>query len=511
MYRLLLLLTLAGANWIVASAQSPFPCGTIGGRSEWLKAYQANPEAYPKNLDTLLYVPLTIHLVGNDAGIGHFQMSKLLDAFCRLNADFEESNIQFYIAGDILYYNNSDWYTHETVIDGGYMMLANNVENTINIYFVNDPAGNCGYNLPYAGIAMDKACSGPNDHTWAHEIGHALSVQHPFLGWEGGVSHDGSIPPDYNQPAPAFVTYDYTNFKDTLYLDTLIIDTALVELVDGSNCAVAADGFCDTSPDYLAIGWFCNGNAQSNIQQTDPTGATFQSDGTLIMGYAADNCQARFTPEQIGAMRANLYDEKPELLVDQSTPEPLAQQPVELLYPAAGDPVDPFSAWFEWEPAPGAQQYLLEVSLLPNFVPTITQEYVTASTNATVGGLLEEKTYYWRVRAFNTHAFCGAESATSSFVTTTGTTSTLSLATGTPVRVYPNPLRGQGILTIEKSGIEVERPQILDLHGKAYPLAQINGRTEEEVQLRLPALSPGLYILRWEDSAGRQAVRIVIQ
>ncbi|MDZ4683181.1 MAG: hypothetical protein SGI94_22250, partial [Saprospiraceae bacterium] len=54
------------------------PCGTVSSRSAWLKRYQLQPELYEKNMDTVLYVPLTIHLLGTDAGLGFFPLNNLL-------------------------------------------------------------------------------------------------------------------------------------------------------------------------------------------------------------------------------------------------------------------------------------------------------------------------------------------------------------------------------------------------------------------------------------------------
>jgi len=82
------------------------PCGTVSGRSAWLKKYQLQPELYEKNTDTLLYVPLTIHLLGTDEGVGFFSINSLLSALCTLNEDFEPVKIQFFIEGEINYLAN---------------------------------------------------------------------------------------------------------------------------------------------------------------------------------------------------------------------------------------------------------------------------------------------------------------------------------------------------------------------------------------------------------------------
>ncbi len=395
----------------VSIAQKPAnPCGTAPFKSGWLTKYQQAPADYSKLEDTIIYVPLTIHLVGTDDGFGFFSPKGLLDAFCTLNEDFEAANIRFYLEGDINYLNNSAYLDHPTVLDGAEMMFANNVENTLNCYFVSDPAGNCGYNLPYAGLAVAKSCAGINDHTWAHEIGHALSLAHPFLGWEGGVSYDNSVPHNFNDPAPLTVTFDYTYFLDTLILDTLIIDTAFVEFVDGSNCHLAADGFCDTPPDYLASRWVCNGNSESSDIQTDPSGATFQSDGTLIMSYADDACSYRFSEEQIAAMRANLIEERPEWLYDQSADDPVTGT-AELIAPVQEELVQYNNVLLEWGEVPNATHYVVEVSRLPTFPATITEDYIINGTSLTIGNLLNQKKYYWRVRAFNPQHFCAPFSA----------------------------------------------------------------------------------------------------
>jgi len=131
------------------NAQDDLPlryCGVQMGRSEWLQKYQSSPELYRKGSDTVLYVPLTIHIVGDDNGNGYFSRGALLRALCRLNQDYEQAKIHFFVEGDIRYINNSAYYNHETVLKGAEMMFANNVANTLNCYFVNDPAGNCGYN-----------------------------------------------------------------------------------------------------------------------------------------------------------------------------------------------------------------------------------------------------------------------------------------------------------------------------------------------------------------------------
>ena len=488
------------------------PCGTPPGKSAWLKKYQANPQAYQRNTDTIIYVPMTVHLTGTDDGAGHFRLNNVLDALCKLNADFEESNIRFFLEGDINYLNNSEWFGHETVLEGGEMMLANNVENTINSYFCSNAAGNCGYNLPYAGIALDHSCAGAFDDTWAHEVGHNLSVQHPFLGWEGGITHDGTMPPDFSEPAPTIVTYDYTNFKDSVILDTIIIDTAYVELVDGSNCHIAADGFCDTSPDYLAQRWFCNTDGESPQTQKDPNGESFRSDGTLIMSYSDDPCQSRFTPEQIAAMRANLYNEKPDYLYNQNPPIEISEAQPILVFPL--DEVVQYNAvQLQWEAIENATGYVIEVSILPNFGAITTEYYTTEPSISLPDEFLIDRTYYWKVRAFNQYSFCAPESEVGEFIT--GELSNVNTITALQnFSVFPNPQYAGNDLWISYN-IDKTLSASITLQTLS---GEVINRQEVQLlngvhQMKLPVmqLAAGVYFLQMSTQEGTAVEKIIIQ
>ncbi|WP_425421565.1 hypothetical protein [Phaeodactylibacter xiamenensis] len=133
-FYLLLLVLIAGYSEISAQATGDF-CATPPGKSEWLESYQRNPENYAVRSGELRYIPLTIHLVGNDEGSGFFTGEQLADALCTLNEDFLPADLQFFIAGDIRYISNSTYYQH-TFGQGFQMMQENNVPNTVNCYFV---------------------------------------------------------------------------------------------------------------------------------------------------------------------------------------------------------------------------------------------------------------------------------------------------------------------------------------------------------------------------------------
>ena len=429
---------------LTAAAQQPHPCGSTGGRSAWLQAFQRHELTLAARGDSL---QLNVHsrLLAEDDGSAAFPFRRYLETIGALEQQLEGTGIRVAVVGQDTI-SDSAFNVHDDVLDGAAAMARYNLPAGLNMYFLNDPAGNCGYNLPYGGVTVKRdRCSGAGSTTLAHEVGHALSLPHPFIGWEGGQSYDGSVPADFDNPAPPQVTYDYTYFKDTLILDTLIVDTALVELVDGSNCAEAADGFCDTPPDYVAQRWTCDANGES-VTQTDPNGERFQSDGSLIMSYANDACHSRFSPEQQAAMRAFARDQRSEWVADQ-----IDTATVDGASDALLDGVDldegqlvTFSA------VPGATHYYVEASSRSSF-GLLAFSGVVRDTSLTVTADAFDvgRRYFYRVYAYRNNDHRAGFGRQGSF------TMRAVSSIGTPfvqaVRLAPNPVPAGGAVTVELS------------------------------------------------------------
>ena len=412
------------------------PCGTAPQKDAWLTHYQLNKVDYAMDADSLLLVPLSIHLLGTDEGQGYYSTKRLMAAVCQLNDDFAPSQIWFYIEGDIHYISKSEWNDHPDVIVGAQMMFANNIEGTINCYIVMNPARNCGYNLPYAGIALSKSCIGRGNHTWAHEMGHNLSLPHPFLGWEG---HNYN----YNDTTPRRLTYDYTLFKDSLILDTTIIDTAWVETVERTNCDIAADGFCDTQPDYISRRWNCNQDGESTGKFKDFNEVDFKVDGSLFMSYSNDACQNRFSPDQMDAMRATLMFKKPELITHPDLPDAL-DLTYRLNYPIEDEVVAFDLTELNWDEIEGANKYYIEVSRSPRF-SRIIYSGTTSSPFVEINSLSKNKKYYWRIYAYGPYFYCSESSEVASF-RTSDVSSTLNQIKG--IRNVSLKWTDQGLLDI---------------------------------------------------------------
>ncbi len=479
-------------------AQAQKPCGTPNQKSLWLSKFQQHPEIFSQpEADTILYIPMTVHLLSANSGQNYYDFNKLVRSFCQLNSDFAQADIQFYLKGPIHYLASSEYNQHDNVVKGAEMMFAHDVPNTLNTYFVSNPAGNCGYNLPYASIAMSKSCAGNGRHTWAHEIGHAFTLPHPFLGWEGDKYNTGDV-------APTTVTYDYTFFKDTLILDTLIIDTAFVELVDGSNCTIAADGFCDTAPDYLSYRWLCNEDNNSPFMATDPSGQNFEVDGSLYMSYSADACQSRFSTDQITAMRAYILNKHPEYIAENQTPQPaLSSSSVSLLSPINEALSDPNYSKLIWTSAGSSAKYRVIATRTTDF-SELALDTIVSDTSIVIANLYDQFNYYWHVQPFNEYSFCTPISATGKFKADASTVSIINTK-NTRLTLSPTYTQPGAIiqLTANQPLIHDLEVTISDMSGRILQRQKlIKGATHYTLVLS-EKINNGLYIVSGIDPIGR--------
>lgn len=476
-----------------AMAQGPISaqwCGTRDGRVAWLEEYQQNPHSYPRSADTLL-VPITLHLVGTTGGSGFFPMPELLDAFCVLNQDFAPYGIRFYINFPIRYIANSEWYNHNFQT-GAEMMEIHNVANTINCYISESPApGVCGYSDYGRGVALAKNCTNDGKHTWAHEIGHFLSLPHTFFGWEG-IEHD------YSQAAPDLVNYG-----------------RLAERVDSIDCELASDGFCDTPPDYLNFRWACNLDKESNLQQTDPTGMTFRSQARYFMSYATDACMSVFSPQQSEAMRANLLTEKVDMLSDPTPVPDISDTETTPIYPVDGDTLPYYNkVLISWEPIEGATHYLIEMSAKADFTGPIFRRDVEGTSFVREGGI-KEQTYYWRLRPYNRGITCGLLSDVFSYTTGQGPVSGIPVLPGMEEwTVYPNPAEagtGPGMrLRMERD--EEVMLRLLSASGQIMGEARLNlSAGMQEVPLPFRVEGGGWFVLQMTGREGVAHRRFVVR
>ena len=472
------------------------PCATPAIKSSWLTEFQKRQQGSELRSGAAKFVAMTIHVVGTDEGKDYLNGNVILDALCALNQKFAHANIQFFIKDDFNYINNSLLFAHDklTFPQVPTLFAKYNVSGTVNVYFVRDPMGACGYNyMPGGksmGIVLSNDCTNGKDANWAHEMGHYLSLPHTFYGWEMET-------PNFAQPAP--------------HATKMGVE---VEMADGQNCAFAGDGFCDTPADYLAGRWYCDDKGISVTKQMDPSGTYFCSDGSLIMSYSLDECAERFSPNQAAAMHSYLGEELVGHFMASAPCAQLGSVGDILKFPGNKVVVNSFNRkiFFNWEKAPNASGYLLEVSLLANFGTTVYRG-ITRDTSMVVDNLSSSRPYYWRIRPFNAMYACKTYSAVRSF--------TINQTTGLPVlntlhelELFPNPVHPGEDIRLRFEADENMKLQATLVNTLGAVVHQQNLQTNignNEYQLRPNQQLPfGVYWLWIKGEKGALSRKIVV-
>lgn len=412
----------------------------------------------------LTYIPVQVHIVGTDNGTGYYRTTELFTAFCELNQHFAPVDFYFYIAGDINYINKTTYFNHDWQ-GGSQMMANNNVDDVVNMYFVGDANGNCGYFSPFGdAVVIAKGCAQSGETTIAHELGHYFSLPHTFNGWEDGT------PPASQQ-----------------------------ELADGSNCAFTGDEFCDTPADYVAYRWTCPWGGTL----IDPQGDTVVPDGSFYMSYSNDECTNRFSTDQMQAMNAFLAQWRPELLGN-NPPAYVDLDPVELLSPAhqsSGMNAD----WVElhWKPVAGATKYGVQVSRFAAFT-LLALDAVVNDTVAVVTGLQQGITYRWRVVPLMETNTCEDHTVPWEFVpgAPTGLAPTFEHGLGT---LFPNPVAAGSLFTLSFDSASDRLLEVLDVRGR---LLESQALAQEQIGITLD--HPGIYYIVVESGSARTTHQVVV-
>jgi len=433
--------------------------------------------------DTFINVPLRMHIVTSPSG-SRYSYNTMLTVICELNDKYAPAKIRFWLHS-VNFLNEPNLYNHTSFNTGSQMMLQYNQSLVCNVYFVNlSPIGLCGYaffpgtgpgpTVRNGGLMMSVGCSGVGNSTLAHEMGHYLALPHPFDGTEG----------DPSSPISERITRSST-------------DTANGRLP--ANCSWAGDFFCDTPSDFIGTRWSCTGSIPV---QRDVNDDLFEPDETLYMSYSLDNCQNRFSPEQMNTMRTTLAGNGTtpgSRFYLQGIPMPAFDTIVSNSTPLF--PNDPSIVLnsdypvFRWSRAAGATHYLFRIIRNGSavFEQVVTD---TVFDYAPFFGLTTNAAYTWNVRPYNHAWTCMGPSASGSFRGGQNWGLNTRKLESDKILIYPTVLENGQSLQISLEGLEDENLnlEIIDLKGAKVYSSTLFGNSNEAVSLEF--LKAGLYHVR---------------
>ncbi len=487
-----------------------------GKTTQWIDGYDHQKDRLLQNIRSAasgtytarntIYVPIKFHVGANNDGSGRLSAQRVLDQLCEINEDFAALDIQFFLAdGEINFINNTTFYTNHANTQST-VMSSQRDPRAINIYIVEnanfDGSGGDGIVLAYYipsrdWIVMTKTYVRKNDTTLAHELGHYFSLLHTFNGWEAeGYNVE-------NVPAPTTGTGDRAN------------QPVQTERVYGSNCGSAGDFLCDTPPDYNnGFGWQgCN----FNLNVLDPLGQTINPDERNYMSYFLDCPESEyfFSEDQSDVMKADMQTTRRSNLFLDPVPDYAEITGTSAnLFPEDEGTADAYNfVEFVWEEVDGADSYLLEVDRVSSFSINPVR-IITSNTNAVVESLDPDRTYFWRVRPFNAHFACAANSDVTRFRTSENPVSTSTPAEIEAFSVAPNPVAGENELTVylSTSASFAGQVELLDVNGRKTAINQaFEFRVgENRINLNLSDLPNGIYFLRINGLTGNLTQKVIL-
>ncbi len=243
-------------------------------------AYRQLMDQY-MNAERAAIVPraVQLHIVTRDDGTGGIPVADVRDEFTNwVNPYFAGVNTSFFECAPVQYINSTAYYSLSGDAEGDAMAVANNSPNVVNIYFVDDPDGACGWarfpwDLPNDYVVIANTCA-TNKSTLVHELGHYFSLYH---------THE-----------TAFGAESVTrNSADGCY-----------------DCPTDGDKLCDTPADPTlndaAVTITAAPACVYSSALTDGCSVAYTPDATQIMSYSLKACRTVFSTEQKAKMTLTL-------------------------------------------------------------------------------------------------------------------------------------------------------------------------------------------------------------
>ncbi len=499
---LLALAVVTTVGSVTAQHQHRGDCGVTYSMEQQLPTYsekdvQLFKEAHPERF-AAINIPIVFHTVADGNGDGRAQRIGILNSLHRMNTDYAPHGIAFYLKdGGFNEINSSSLFSmassNGSVVQNFKDGAAVDIFVTENADTNNGIGTTLGFYSPGGDyIIIRKKEMADSSATLSHEVGHYFSLRHPHSGWDEPYDIDANG-----------LQVPFTNVPGT---------NALIELMDGSNCATAADGLCDTAPDYL-LG-FSSGFCGQNSNVLDYNGDPLVSQANLSMGYFSDCPKYVFTPQQVDRMKINIASSGRNFLDNTHTPnETVITGDLVITTPEAASTVENYNGVeVAWEGVQDADNYIVQIV---NFSDASDfYEYTTTNTSIYVTDLEPNSVYRLTVKPYN-DAYTGFPEVGFRFQTGSTTTAVEDPSFVSDFMVYPNPSNStQNILvdmTSEWSGNATI--SITDVAGKvikSQAVQIVNGK-QQLVANQSGDIQSGVYFLQLATSQGTVTRKIIIQ
>ncbi|KAA9333340.1 T9SS type A sorting domain-containing protein [Hymenobacter busanensis] len=254
-----------------AALPTLLPCGTASPtaahlqelRQRVLPFEQQRQGARPSAVIT--YVPIKIHVIRRSDGTGGLDEMQIYKGLAATNEQFVLANMQFYVAGQLNYINNTAYYDFDSQNEPA-LSQVHDVPGVLNIYFVKTATLRGGAVGGYASSQgrMFIIYSHANlDRTFSHELGHNFGLIHTF---------DASNSPNIAER----------------------------ELVARTNCATTGDWVCDTPADPSERPGASYYECEYTGTITDAQGNSYSPPVRNAMAF--NFCGNQFTPGQLARM-----------------------------------------------------------------------------------------------------------------------------------------------------------------------------------------------------------------
>ncbi|MEQ8473393.1 MAG: cadherin domain-containing protein [Marinoscillum sp.] len=216
---------------------------------------------------TAKFIAIKPHIIRNSDGYVEIDIHDIDFALKMVNIRYAPLGIQFYTLTPN-FVDNDDYYYFDDQFEAA-LAEPNDLDNTINIYFVSsitrDGISFNGYAYfpgSFNRVFMTQSATVNSIAILSHELGHFFNLHH---------------------------THGTTNFGTT------------DELVDQSNCTTAGDFLCDTPADPNLTD-LVEGDCEYVGTAKDANGDTYVPEVSNIMSYSLSRCRTSFSADQYNRM-----------------------------------------------------------------------------------------------------------------------------------------------------------------------------------------------------------------